>query len=105
MDDAKFYKALGYLGLAAIIIPLTVLYTAWVGQTLWNWYMPALGLPELTLWQAFGIDLVVSFMTMKAHYGIIAEHTQREQAKLLGLYALGPLFILAIGGVVKHWVM
>ena len=49
--------------LSAISSLITTIITLW----LWNWIMPILGLPELTFWQMWGLDLLIAllFKTLK----------------------------------------
>ena len=48
---------------SAIASLITTIVTLW----LWNWIMPILGLPELTFWQMWGLDLLIAllFKTLK----------------------------------------
>lgn len=49
--------------LSAISSLIATIITLW----LWNWIMPILGLPELTFWQMWGLDLLIAllFKTLK----------------------------------------
>ena len=49
--------------LSAISSLVKTIITLW----LWNWVMPILGLPELTFWQMWGLDLLIAllFKTLK----------------------------------------
>jgi hypothetical protein len=53
-------------------MPVTPFYTAFVVQTLWNWFVAeAIHASEISYWQSFGILILVVLLTVKED----TEHT------------------------------
>lgn len=50
--------------LSAISSLIATIITLW----LWNWIMPILGLPELTFWQMWGLDLLIAILFKTSKY-------------------------------------
>jgi len=49
----------GVVGIMALIVFICTLPTLW----LWNWLIPVIfGLPCITFWQAFGLNLLTSIL-------------------------------------------
>jgi hypothetical protein len=56
----------GLTALALLAFPATGILGGYVVQRLWGWYIVGtFGLPGLTLGQAIGLDLLVSYLTFK----------------------------------------
>ena len=95
----------GVLSLVAIIalmVPIS-LYFAWAASILWGWFVaPALSVPTLTIWQAWGITLALSMLRPK-----IQLEKRRETDWGGGLTALiiGPPLAVGFGYAIKHWWM
>jgi hypothetical protein len=52
-----------------LIGTLVGLYTAFVGQNLWNWFgASALGLAKISFWQMFGLIMLVQLITEKDEF-------------------------------------
>ena len=83
------------LGLIVLMI-VAYLLNGVVLKLLWGWFMvPTLGLPVISLVQAIGIGIVISFLTQ--------QHIPRdedEKKKLLVFEILKPVFTIAVGWVV-----
>lgn len=61
----KTEKAYDVLLSLILIIPVT-LFSAYTTMTLWNWFIAdTFNLIKLSMWQAYGIDIVVSYLTYK----------------------------------------
>lgn len=56
---------LGAIGTMAAFILLSSLYWGWGFSILWNWFMPCLGTPTLTIPQAIGVGFVLSWVTYR----------------------------------------
>lgn len=60
--EEKAYDAL----LAVILFIPSVLFSAYTTMTLWNWFISdTFNIIKLGMWQAYGIDLVVTYITYK----------------------------------------
>lgn len=89
-----------------IMFPLTMLYYAWAGTLLWNWFMPVLDLPTLTMAQGYGIMLVIGFFTStRSTYGNIKKLEDRESMRFLLMFLVAPILTVTIGAIVKHFCM
>ena len=68
---------------------------------LWGWFMvPTLGLPIISLVQAIGINLVISFLTQH-HVSTDLNDIQRK--KRIGYALSTPLVYLFLGWIVHLW--
>jgi hypothetical protein len=69
-----------------------------VGMMFWHWFIvPIFHLPELTIFQAFGLDLLFSFWTYS--------YTQHPDAKKHFINVLSmPYFFLATGFFLSYFV-
>ena len=55
----SFEAAAAFLGMIAIVIVIL----GYPLMLLWNWLMPIIfGLPEITLWQAIGLNLISTIL-------------------------------------------
>lgn len=61
-DEAKSVAdAAGCLALFVVVLPVGIVWWAFVTRTVWNWWVPpAFGLPALTIVQALAIGFVRS---------------------------------------------
>lgn len=51
----------------SIVIGMIILFLSpYVMMLMWGWFITGLGLPALGYWHAFGVMLVVDFLTYKA---------------------------------------
>ena len=89
---------LGFLFVVAAL-PLAALLDAWVLTKLWGWFLIPLGLPQITIIPAFGIALIVRFLTKDLE-------TAREDYKgkwwLPALHQLVFPFVYLVLGWVAH---
>lgn len=92
--------ALVLLIVLPLIIAASAVVNGFVLVHLWGWFfVPVLGLPLLSIPQAVGISLVVSFLTHQAH----VEKENPDGVKVLTSAFLRPLLALLIGWVVKQF--
>ncbi len=87
--------------LGIIIFIANIPLYGYTGMTIWNWFMPSLGIPTIGLMQAFGLALVVRFLTHVDISFIEDKRTDLEKC-LLGVFM--NLFTLAFGAL-YHWLM
>lgn len=73
-------------------------------SVLWRWFaVPLFELPELTLWQALGVSLVVS-AAMSKNVDLESNNESDLLTKIfkaVGVIVLRPLFLIGIGWVVR----
>lgn len=92
------YKPSGTEALLALaLIPIQVLWSGWVGMHLWSWFAVPFGAPVVTVMQAVGLSLVISWMAGKN----IRTTTPTETREAWWTYVLvkpfaGPLLWLVI---------
>lgn len=51
---------------ALAMMPVGALFAGFVITRLWGWFLVPMGFPMVTIWQAIGIDLLVTFMATPA---------------------------------------
>ncbi len=89
-----------------VVLALSVVWSGYALSVLWGWFfVPALGVPPLSVPSAIGVAIVVSYMThqdSKKNSGDV--EGWEATAEALAYSALKPLFALGIGWIVKHWI-
>jgi len=100
--------ALGIIGvicMVVILLPLEILLNGFVLTKLWFWFInPIFGLALLTLPQAMGLSLIISFLT----HQIVDTEPKKESAttkiatSLVRLF-ITPLLFLLIGFIIKQF--
>lgn len=79
MDDATLKAVIGFLAIPFIVIlalflylfvaPIFALIFAYPIMFVWNMVIPQVfGLPHLTFWQAWALDLVVTWLGLRKIY-------------------------------------
>ena len=77
-------------------LPGMIILDSFVFMSLWNWYIPTVfGFQSLTIVQAFGISLVVSFVTHQVH--LVSHQVKKENKYALITTLLKPFVYLAFG--------
>ena len=77
-----------------------VLLNGFVFQTLWAWFIvPIFGLAALTVLQAVGVGLVVSFLTHQSD--VQYKDLEEDSTKRLVVLVLRPLMILGVAWIVQ----
>jgi len=114
-EEQNVKAIIGFFVVAITVIVLTVfmlpLYAlqGWVVVNLWTWFVPAALTTWIpSVWQAFGLTLLVGVVRYKAPKDD-DDKTTKEKLVTLGktvMYEiLGPLASLGIGAIVKFWIM
>lgn len=63
-NDNSALSCIGAIALLVGVIVVTALMSGWALSVLWGWFIvPVFELPQLTLIQAIGVGMVVSFLT------------------------------------------
>lgn len=100
-EENAALSCIGALGLLGFAVVGTVIGKGIAISYLWRWYAaPIFGLPVLTLWQAFGISLILS-AAVSRHAVDEAKSDLAIVSKVVGTVIFRPLFLLAIGWIVK----
>ena len=90
---------LGCIAMIALL-PALALLNGWVLLCLWEWFViPAFGVSAITIWQAIGIDLLVSLLTHQHQHG--AE--ERKVGEMIAVALFRPLWVWLIAYVL-HFV-
>ena len=100
-------KLMGLAG-ALLLIAGSALWSGCALSLLWGWFfVPALGLPELSVPAAIGVALVVGYLTHQYKYEPECAQTATEKLeKWLNLIChaiLKPAMVLCMGWIVKQW--
>jgi hypothetical protein len=85
----------------AVCLAIYPLY-GWILTQLWAWFVVPFGFPQLSLTQAIGIILVVSFLT--GHTGSNREKPKEEKKKDLIAFLARPFLYLGIGYIVHLFI-
>lgn len=96
-DDSAILGGLGCVGLLAMI-PLATVLNGMAFRTLWAWFViPIFHLPSLTIAQAIGVSMVVSFLTYQS------TSTDKDQPKWMPIAMLfiKPAISLGCGWTVR----
>lgn len=99
----KTEKAYDVLLSLILLIPVTLL-SAYTTMTLWNWFITdTFNLIKLSMWQAYGIDLVVTYLTYKK---TPKNNEEKSYQTTLGLLeaAMVTLVFLVFGLIVKQFI-
>jgi hypothetical protein len=93
--------------LALIFVILGAIWAGYVITLLWLWFMCPLGLPEISLAHAVGVDLLITFITQK----LVFDKKEADEdevwspiKQILKHLFVRPLFFLA-AGYVAHFFM
>jgi len=114
MFDSRMFKSeeentlWGCFGVLVALIIGTILSTAvngWALMTLWGWFViPVFGLPSLSIVQAIGVALVVSFLTKHTDTSVQQKRSTGEAIGfLVGSSFFLPVITVAIGYVVHQF--
>lgn len=102
-EESAALSCLGALFLLFVIVAGDAIGQGLALSVLWRWFtVPLFGLPELTLWQALGVSLVVSAAMSKNVDLESGESDLLTQVlKAVAVIVLRPLFLIGIGWVVR----
>lgn len=81
------------------------MWSAWVMVKLWEWFVVAtFGVPMLEFWQAYGLVLLVRFLTSRQPSHDEEEYQRENTAKALiasvVYLTIAPAFVLVFGAIV-----
>ena len=100
-DKEKFWAGIG-CGSLPIVLVISTLWGGLVLSVVWNWFMPEIfGLPQLSIMQAIAVGLVVEYLTQTYTPQEKSGDVVASWISALLIVFFRPLFVLAIGFVVK----
>ena len=82
------------IGLLFIAIP----YYGWAIATLWEWFVVPLGMPSLSWPHAYGLSVLIGFVTI-----ITPHETKGETLRQLILFFLKPVAAVFFGWVARFF--
>ena len=99
METKKEKSIDGFLCLL-LILPV-VFFCAYVGKTLWWWFVVPLGAPAIGMAQAYGIDILVSFWMMRL------PRNEADDENMAGrtIKKMGAVALCLLGGWIAHKLM
>jgi len=79
-------------------------FEGWTVSLLWHWFVAPLGPPDIGLWHAIGLMVLVNMLALNATR-CRDNRDERERAGMLLTMSFGvPAFVLAAGGFAR-WMM
>ena len=90
---------IGGVGFILGMIILMGLYIGWVATYLWSWFvLPVFEfMPHLTVFEAWGVVLVVSLFT--------GGYSKNADTKSTGMMLFGPILLLGTGYLIQRFLM
>lgn len=86
-----------------LMLPISFYY-AWVLSYLWLWFFTPLGVPAVTVLQAWGICVTISFLQTKL-YREKRSWGKETLATAFVTGILAPIFALGMGYIIRFWWM
>lgn len=93
------------------MVPVTM-WRGWVLSILWSWFFVRLGLPGVSIPEAIGVSLVLSYLTGTGNIAVALEEVKDkttnddDKVPIMGKIFMGwffPLIILAYGWVLQKF--
>lgn len=101
--DEAIVRLLGAL-LIILLIPLAFIFSGYTISVLWLWFVvPSFGLAALSIPQAMGISLIVSYLTHQLPKKDEKEDSKNELWRAIGFSLVRPFLALAIGWLILQW--
>jgi len=101
----KFLKGLGILFLGAVVI----VWGGFVLQILWSWFVSSpWDIRQITLTEAVGIDLIISFLTQQFNWGNwdesveLSDNLTKTEVRIIHMI-IQPALFLFVGWVVTFF--
>lgn len=87
-----------------VLIPMGVMWSGFALSKLWAWFfVPALGVPALSIPAAMGIALVVSYMTHQMQENKEGKDAPERLIESTVQMALKPALALGFGWLIAQW--
>lgn len=85
--------------------PFIYVWRGYVLTILWGWFIvPTFGIKAITIPQAIGLSLIVSFLTYQASKSVFADEEEPKKSILQVILSfIIPATCLLIGWIVNHW--
>jgi hypothetical protein len=97
-------KAIGIITVTLVLMVCSTLLNGWAFSLLWEWFVSPLGYPVLTIPQAIGLSLVISYAT---HQYQKDENKDKSFSEVLAwgvsLAIVKPMMSLGIGLIIKSF--
>lgn len=91
----------GVIAILLVTIVISTIMNGWVLSLLWIWFIvPIFGWPILSITQAIGLGMVVSFLTRHSVKGDETKDTWDAIATALSGAILHPILVIAVGYIV-----
>ena len=84
-----------------IIAVINIVAAGFTGMYLWNWFVAPLGVIELTVVHALGLDVLVTFWTTRITRDDLKETTEKERFVKAGAVLGLSIGALVIGLILK----
>ena len=99
----KAEKAYDALLALILVVPVTLL-SAYTTMMLWNWFIAdTFNIIKLGMWQAYGVDLVVTYLTYKK---TPKDKEEKDYATTIGMVeaVFITVFFLVVGLIIKQFI-
>lgn len=100
-----FALFVGFASIIGIVMILSSILNGWVLSVLWGWFIvPTFGAPSISIVQAIGIALVVSFLTRKTDTKDDDTRSTKEKFAVASIAVfIAPAFALFFGWIVHFF--
>lgn len=92
---------LAFIGLLAII-PLAIIFNAFVLYKMWGWFLVPLGLPQIGMAHAWGLAILIGMFTVRSK---IQSKDKKERIAEGVTMALSPFMALLFGYIAHRMMM
>lgn len=105
MDIGMALAAIGGIVVSFIVlIAVSIVLNGWVLSFLWKWFISDIfGIQALTVGQAIGVSMTVSFLTYRASTSK-TKGSEFDWSAIIGQALISPFITLAIAALVKTFI-
>lgn len=90
--------AISALVVFCFFVALGITFEGWALSVLWNWFLPAIGVPVISIPVAIGISLIITTLT----HEVKTDNRSKDEKITDGITSMiVTLLILGIGWIVK----
>lgn len=103
-SQEKFVSCLGVLAVAIGFTIVGAVLNGWALSVLWGWFIvPVLKVPQLTILQAIGVAMVVSFLTKNYSTSDKSKGTADLIGDLIAATLINPVLTIGLGWIVLQF--